>query len=247
MAVFEQRSEPKVTLDDTTPLTCTIESAQSLKDYTEYVIRVQRGLLSENTWTVTRRYSDFVALDGVLKPSGIDLHLPPKKVFGNMNREFIAERQLALQSYLNRILEQPYLACHLSVKRFLDPHNYSSNLQEIALQQISMFVRSDNEWEVQEPLPEMGLRLRKQYFAIKNKNQPKEKYVLSWANFGPDKFLPNNHLVNLLKIFPTLQHPNVAPVISVTSNDSCGMVIRSFHEEGTLRDIMCKVISLPLN
>jgi PX domain-containing protein kinase-like protein len=58
---------------------------------------VQRGPLSENNWTVTKRYSDFVALDSALRVSGIDLLLPPKKVFGNMDREFIAERKTGLQ------------------------------------------------------------------------------------------------------------------------------------------------------
>ena len=58
---------------------------------------MQRGPVPENSWTVTKRYSDFVALDAALKPSGIELPLPPKKVFGNMEREFIAERQIGLQ------------------------------------------------------------------------------------------------------------------------------------------------------
>ena len=53
--------------------------------------------MPENSWTVTKRYSDFVSLDAALKPSGIELPLPPKKVFGNMEREFIAERQIGLQ------------------------------------------------------------------------------------------------------------------------------------------------------
>ena len=63
----------------------------------EYEIRVQRGPVPENSWTVTKRYSDFVALDTALKMSAIELPLPPKKVFGNMEREFIAERQTGLQ------------------------------------------------------------------------------------------------------------------------------------------------------
>lgn len=58
---------------------------------------MQRGYSSDDTWIVSRRYSDFTALDVGLKSSGIALHLPPKKVFGNTSREFVAERQLKLQ------------------------------------------------------------------------------------------------------------------------------------------------------
>lgn len=38
-----------------------------------------------------------MALDSGLKPSGVSLSLPPKKVFGNTSREFIADRQTKLQ------------------------------------------------------------------------------------------------------------------------------------------------------
>ena len=65
--------------------------------FQEYVLRVQRGPVAENNWTVARRYNDFANLDTALRPSGIELPLPPKKVFGNMEREFIAERQQGLQ------------------------------------------------------------------------------------------------------------------------------------------------------
>ena len=70
-----------------------------------YIIKVQRGHGSEDTWTLSRRYSDFVALDNELKHSGISLPLPPKKVFGNTSREFIAERQQKLQVSQRSILK----------------------------------------------------------------------------------------------------------------------------------------------
>ena len=63
----------------------------------EYVLRIQRGPVAEKNWTITKRYNDFVTLDSQLKLAGFDLTLPPKKVFGNMEREFIAERQHGLQ------------------------------------------------------------------------------------------------------------------------------------------------------
>lgn len=46
---------------------------------------------------VSRRYSDFDALQAALQPSGVDFHLPPKKVFGNKDRMFVIERQKQLE------------------------------------------------------------------------------------------------------------------------------------------------------
>lgn len=62
-----------------------------------------------------------------LKIAGLSLPLPPKKLIGNMDREFIAERQKGLQNYLNVITTNHILSnCEL-VKKFLDPNNYSAN------------------------------------------------------------------------------------------------------------------------
>ena len=61
------------------------------------MIRVQRGPLRDSSWQIVRRYSDFSNLDAQLKLAQIELPLPPKKVFGNFDRDFIATRQNGLQ------------------------------------------------------------------------------------------------------------------------------------------------------
>ena len=53
---------------------------------------------------------------------------------------------------------------------------------EMALQYVSMFLRSEPQWEVVEPLKEMGWRVRKSFFLLKNKQQPKERALLSWVS-----------------------------------------------------------------
>lgn len=63
----------------------------------EYVIKTQRGPLPERSWRVSRRYNDFVQLNTALSISGFDLPLPPKRIIGNMEPDFIAQRQIALQ------------------------------------------------------------------------------------------------------------------------------------------------------
>ncbi|MGH0130034.1 UNVERIFIED_CONTAM: hypothetical protein FKN15_072942 [Acipenser sinensis] len=178
MAFMEKPPAGKVLLDDTVPLIAVIEASQSLQSHTEYIIRVQRGVSTESSWQVLRRYSDFDMLNNNLQISGLSLPLPPKKLIGNMDREFIAERQKGLQNYLNFITTHHILSgCEL-VKKFLDTNSYSANYT--------------------------GWRIRKRHFLIKNKNQPKERQVLSWADLGPDKFLSDKDLQSAMKLLPTL-------------------------------------------
>uniref|UniRef100_A0A672IHF5 PX domain containing serine/threonine kinase n=1 Tax=Salarias fasciatus TaxID=181472 RepID=A0A672IHF5_SALFA len=172
---------------------------------------------------------------------GISLPLPPKKLIGNMDREFIAERQKGLQAYLDTITQHPLLSSSLTVKKFLDPNNYSANYTEIALQQVSMFFRSDPKWEVLEPLRDMGWRIRKKYFLIKNKEQPKERYLLSWVDLGPDKFLTDKDLQSAMKLLTGLSTPYLCPLLFSSTSESSALLIRPFSERGSLRDHICKV------
>lgn len=239
MAVFETNPTIKI-LDDTVPLTCTIESAVNVGSHTEYIVRVQRGPLSENNWTIRKRYSDFVTLDTELHISNVSLVMPPKKVFGNMGREFVAERQSGLQQYLNILMNNHLLASCLIVKKFLDPENYSSNLSETALQHVSMICRSEPKWEVVEPLHNFGWRLRKHYILVKPIENLKARQILSWSDYGPCKFLPSKELLAVIKLLSSVQHPFIAPIEFSIANENGGMVIRKFYEEGTLRDQICQ-------
>ena len=46
-------------------------------------------------------------------------------MFGNTDKQFVTERQLGLQEYLNTIVKHPFIAASLALKVFLDPHTYS--------------------------------------------------------------------------------------------------------------------------
>ncbi|XP_057625316.1 PX domain-containing protein kinase-like protein isoform X11 [Chionomys nivalis] len=240
MAFMEKPPAGKVLLDDTVPLTAAVEASQSLQSHTEYIIRVQRGISTENSWQIVRRYSDFDLLNNSLQIAGLSLPLPPKKLIGNMDREFIAERQRGLQNYLNVIMANHVLSnCEL-LKKFLDPNNYSANYTEIALQQVSMFFRSEPKWEVVEPLKDIGWRIRKKYFLMKIKNQPKERLVLSWADLGPDKYLTDKDFQCIIKLLPSCVHPYIYRVTFATANESSALLIRTFNEKGTLKDLIYK-------
>ncbi|XP_028302116.1 PX domain-containing protein kinase-like protein isoform X2 [Gouania willdenowi] len=241
MFLQEKPVPGRLLLDDTVPLTAVIETSQSLQSHTEYIIKVQRGVSSDNVWQVIRRYSDFDVLNNSLMVCGISLPLPPKKLIGNMDREFIAERQRGLQAYLDSITQHPLLSSSLIVKKFLDPNSYSANYSEIALQQVSMFFRSDPKWEVQEPLRDIGWRIRKKYFLIKNKDVPKEKHLLSWVDLGPDKFLSDKDLQSAMKLLTSLSNPYLCPLMFSSTSESSALLIRPFNENGSLRDHICKV------
>uniref|UniRef100_A0A8C5TLS2 PX domain containing serine/threonine kinase like n=1 Tax=Malurus cyaneus samueli TaxID=2593467 RepID=A0A8C5TLS2_9PASS len=172
--------------------------------------------------------------------STLSLPLPPKKLIGNMEREFIAERQKGLQAYLDVITTHHILSnCEL-VKKFLDPNSYSVNYTEIALQHVSMFFRSEPKWEVVEPLKDIGWRIRKKYFLMKIKNQPKERLVLSWADLGPDKYLSDRDLQYAVKLLSSCSHPYIYKITFATANESSALVIRPFSEKGTLKDLIYK-------
>ncbi|XP_062356846.1 PX domain-containing protein kinase-like protein isoform X6 [Cinclus cinclus] len=223
MAFMEKPPAGKVLLDDTVPLTAQIEASQSLHSH-----------------TIVRRYSDFDLLNNSLQISTLSLPLPPKKLIGNMEREFIAERQKGLQAYLDVITTHHILSnCEL-VKKFLDPNSYSVNYTEIALQHVSMFFRSEPKWEVAEPLKDIGWRIRKKYFLMKIKNQPKERLVLSWADLGPDKYLSDRDLQYAVKLLSSCSHPYIYKITFATANESSALVIRPFSEKGTLKDLIYK-------
>uniref|UniRef100_A0AAQ5Y9F8 PX domain-containing protein kinase-like protein n=1 Tax=Amphiprion ocellaris TaxID=80972 RepID=A0AAQ5Y9F8_AMPOC len=215
MSFREKPAPGRLLLDDTVPLTAVIEASQNLQSHTEYIIRVQRGVSSDNSWQVIRRYSDFDVLNSSLMVCGISLPLPPKKLIGNMDREFIAERQRGLQTYLDSITQHPLLCSSLTVKKFLDPNNYSANYT--------------------------GWRIRKKYFLIKNKEQPKERYLLSWMDLGPDKFLSDKDLQSAMKLFTSLSTPYLCPLLFSSTSESSALLIRPFSERGSLRDHICKV------
>lgn len=73
------------------------------KGVTIYIISVHVGEIS---WTVRRRYKQFVELhDKLVNGHGIAYDiLPPKKVIGNRDEEFIKKRQIKLQKYLIHVL-----------------------------------------------------------------------------------------------------------------------------------------------
>ncbi|CAH0380646.1 unnamed protein product [Bemisia tabaci] len=240
MAIFEQKHLKKDIIDDTHSLSCTIINAQLTQGHIDYTLRVLRSKFEDKVWHVTKRYSDFDSLYNALQISGLKFQFPPKKYFGNLNPEFVAERQVGLQSFLDTVLMNPILSLSLPVRRFLNPETYSIPFQEQAMTKVSMILRGERDYEIVKPLDDIGWRIRKQYVHIRNRNSSisKQDFILAWIEFGPDKYLTDKELQSSLKCLMDLQHPFIEPTLLAVCNESGGLVIRRYNPPGSLRDIL---------
>lgn len=75
-------------------------------------------------------------------------------------------------------------------------------------------------------------------------NIPSE-LVLSWTEYGPDKYIDDKEIHNVFKYIAGIQHPYIMPLAYVASNDSGALIIRKFNKSGSLKDILCG--SSPMN
>lgn len=65
-----------------------------------------------------------------------------------------------------------------------------------------------------------------------------EFYVLSWSEYGPDKYIDEKEIHSILKALTTVQHPFIMPIEFVASNDSGALAVRNFYSRGSLKDLL---------
>lgn len=218
-------------IDDTVPLSCTILATDNSSGHVVYVMKVQRGYDPKYTWQISKRYNEFNDLYNQLKVTNYEMSLPPKKAFGNMKPEFLTTRQQGLQEFIDKILKNLQLANSLQVKKFLDEENYFQNFQEIVLQHVSMYFRSEPNWEVVEPLNQIGWRFRKQHVLLKNSENPNTKYLLTWYEHGIHKSLKENELKTIFQQFCLIQHEYIEPMIRIESGDMSTIMIQKYNDK----------------
>lgn len=68
-----------------------------------------------------------------------------------------------------------------------------------------MVLRGEVDYEMVKALPDIGWRLRKHYYQVKRRSNAKEELLLSWVEYGPDKYLSDKELNTVLKGLATLQ------------------------------------------
>ncbi|XP_020778835.1 sorting nexin-16 [Boleophthalmus pectinirostris] len=117
-----------------TPTVLGYEVMEERAKFTVYKILVKKS--SEESWVVFRRYTDFSRLNDKLKElfPGFRLALPPKRWFkDNYDSEFLEERQLGLQAFLQNLVAHKDIAHCQAVREFLcldDPPGPFDSLEE---------------------------------------------------------------------------------------------------------------------
>ncbi|KAM4606255.1 sorting nexin-16 isoform 2-T2 [Polymixia lowei] len=117
-----------------TPTVLGYEVMEERAKFTVYKILVRKTL--DESWVVFRRYTDFSRLNDKLKEMfpGFRLSLPPKRWFkDNYNSDFLEDRQLGLQAFLQNLVAHKDIANCLPVREFLcldDPPGPFDSLEE---------------------------------------------------------------------------------------------------------------------
>ncbi|XP_007520198.1 sorting nexin-16 isoform X1 [Erinaceus europaeus] len=132
----EEQSSETVNWEDrpSTPTILGYEVMEERAKFTVYKILVKKT--PEESWVVFRRYTDFSRLNDKLKDMfpGFRLALPPKRWFkDNYNADFLEDRQLGLQAFLQNLIAHKDIANCLAVREFLcldDPPGPFDSLEE---------------------------------------------------------------------------------------------------------------------
>ncbi|XP_037550348.1 sorting nexin-16 [Nematolebias whitei] len=117
-----------------TPTVLGYEVMEERAKFTVYKILVRKT--RDESWVVFRRYTDFSRLNDKLKEMfpGFRLSLPPKRWFkDNYDSDFLEDRQMGLQAFLQNLVAHKDISNCLTVREFLcldDPPGPFDSLEE---------------------------------------------------------------------------------------------------------------------
>jgi len=231
----------RTSIDETYPVNCTIETSYIVDGHGEYSIRVSRLYNDPSlSWIIRKRFREFDEMNNVLKDYGYQFAFPKKKLFGNTDRIFMAERQKDLQAFLNALVQHVELCKSSLIQRFLSLPEHLVNYAESALQHVSMFLRSmNNIYQIIEPLPDLGWRREKTYFLASKTDVPSdERYLIVWCHYGLDKFLNEKDVTYCLKSLKSINHPSIVPIEEIYANESGILTIYRYYPQGSLKDYL---------
>ncbi|CAG9315762.1 unnamed protein product [Blepharisma stoltei] len=136
---FERRTPPS---DDNVSIS--IFNPTIKEGFRKYVIYTISGLDLQGTFEAYRRYKDFIRLRTLLVqhwPGCFIPHIPPKKMLGNLQSNFIEQRRKLLELFLNKIVSISYLyhsqEFHMFIRGPNEYHKTTSEFRRISLIQLS--------------------------------------------------------------------------------------------------------------
>ncbi|XP_049421637.1 sorting nexin-16 isoform X1 [Epinephelus fuscoguttatus] len=119
------------------PITPTVLGYEVMEERAKFtVFKVLVKKTPDESWVVFRRYTDFSRLNDKLKEMfpGFRLSLPPKRWFkDNYDSDFLEDRQLGLQAFMQNLVAHKDIANCLAVREFLcldDPPGPFDSLEE---------------------------------------------------------------------------------------------------------------------
>lgn len=128
-------------------------------------------------------------------------------------------------------------------------------------------MKTEGSWNLKQSVGPIGWRIRKHYFKVVHtkssqkqshsaklesqastssyKEGSDQEFLASWTEYGQDKTLSDKEIQQTLKSLTAIQHPFIYPIEHIQSNENGCLIIRKFHKEGSLKDMLCN--SQPLN
>ncbi|KAG2157750.1 Vps5 C terminal like-domain-containing protein [Suillus bovinus] len=105
-----------------------------IRAFTMYTVhtRTTSPLFQKSTFSVLRRYSDFLWLYETLSMNNPGVIVPPvpeKSPFGRFDQTFVQQRRLALEKCIQKIVNHPVLAKDPDLKLFLESDTFSLDIK----------------------------------------------------------------------------------------------------------------------
>ncbi|WWC70926.1 uncharacterized protein I206_104878 [Kwoniella pini CBS 10737] len=152
-------SSPRKKLSNTPVFQITVSDPAKVGDpvrgYTVYTVRTQTTSphYRKGTFSVLRRFSDFLWLLEILTFNNPGIVLPPmpgKHTFGRFQDQFIETRRNALQKFITKITSHPVLQLDPDLRIFLESDNFSidskNRKNEILILEKSQALSADRIW-----------------------------------------------------------------------------------------------------
>ncbi|KAM6971417.1 sorting nexin-16 isoform 1-T1 [Tautogolabrus adspersus] len=158
-----------------TPTVLGYEVMEERAKFTVFKVLVRKSV--DESWVVFRRYTDFSRLNDKLKEMfpGFRLSLPPKRWFkDNYDSDFLEDRQLGLQAFMQNLVAHKDIANCMAVREFLcldDPPGPFDSLEE---SRAFCETLEESNYRLQKEL----LEKQKEISSLKRRLEEKEQAIL---------------------------------------------------------------------